>query len=56
MFNYDRTMSSKTDKVVLRNKILKGLEKNYEKLVQVKKEKEDLIILKDNKVVHVKPG
>jgi hypothetical protein len=49
-------MSTKKDKVVLRNKILKGLEKTYEKLVQVKKEKnEDLIIIKDNKVVHIKP-
>jgi hypothetical protein len=49
-------MSSKKDKEVLRNKILKGLEKTYEKLIQLKKEKnEDLIVIKDDKVVHIKP-
>lgn len=40
-----------------RNKILKGLEKTYEKLIQIKKEKNtDLVILKDDKIVHIKPA
>jgi hypothetical protein len=49
-------MSSRKDKIDLRNKILKGLEKTYEKLLEVKKaNNEELIIIKDNKVVHTKP-
>lgn len=49
-------MSSKTEVIKQRKKILKGLEKTWEKLVQSKKEKNrDLVILKDNEVVHVKP-
>lgn len=38
------------------NKILKGLEKVYEKLIEFKRLKNsELIILKDNKIVKVKP-
>ena len=49
-------MSSKKEKIDQRNKILKGLEKTYEKLIQLKKEKNfDLVILKDDKVIHIKP-
>ena len=49
-------MSSKKEKIDQRNKILKVLEKTYDKLILVKKEKNaDLVILKDDKIVHVKP-
>lgn len=39
-----------------KNKILKGLEKVYEKLIEFKKQKNsELVILKDNQIVKVKP-
>ncbi|AFR34635.1 hypothetical protein [Riemerella anatipestifer] len=39
-----------------KNKILKGLEKVYEKLLEFKKMKNsELVILRDNKIVKVKP-
>lgn len=39
-----------------KNKILKGLEKVYEKLLEFKKMKNsDLVILRDNKIVKIKP-
>ena len=38
------------------NKILKGLELSYEKLIAEKKaKKSELVILRDNKIVAVKP-
>ena len=37
-------------------KILKGLEKVREKLIEFKKQKNtDLVVLKDNKIVRIKP-
>jgi hypothetical protein len=40
----------------LHNKIILGLEKVYEKLIEFKKQKKtDLVILKDNQVVKIKP-
>lgn len=40
----------------LYNKILLGLEKVYEKLIEYKKQKNsDLVIIQDNKIVKVKP-
>lgn len=37
-------------------KILKGLEKVYERLIEFKKQKNsELVILRDNKVVKIKP-
>ncbi len=40
----------------LRNKILLGLEKTYAKLIEYKKQKNSvLVIMKDNKIVKVKP-
>jgi hypothetical protein len=37
-------------------KILKGLEKAYEKLLEFKKSKNsELVILRDNKIVKIKP-
>ena len=39
-----------------KNKILKGLEKVYEKLLEFKKMKNsELVILRDNKIVKIKP-
>ena len=39
-----------------KNKILKGLEKVYEKLLVFKKSKNsDLVVLRDNKIVKIKP-
>ncbi len=39
-----------------KNKILKGLEKVYEKLLEYKKLKNsELVILRDNKIVKIKP-
>ena len=37
-------------------KILIGLDKSYEKLIEFKKQKKsELVIMKDNKVVRIKP-
>ena len=42
-------------KIENRNKILKGLEKAYEKMLLFKKEhKSDLVIIQDNKIVKIK--
>lgn len=39
-----------------KNKILKGLDKVYEKLLEFKKMKNsELVILRDNKIVKIKP-
>lgn len=39
-----------------KNKILKGLEKAYEKLIEFKKSKNSvLVVLRDNKIVKIKP-
>lgn len=39
-----------------KTKILKGLEKVYEKLLEFKKTKNsELVILRDNKIVKIKP-
>ncbi len=39
-----------------KNKILKGLEKVHEKLLEFKKMKNsELVILRDNKIVKIKP-
>lgn len=39
-----------------KNKILKGLEKVYEKLLEFKKMKNsELVVLRDNKIVKIKP-
>lgn len=47
-------MTSET-KIEKRNKILKGLEKAYEKMLIFKKEhKSELVIIQDNKIVKIK--
>ncbi|SEH81034.1 hypothetical protein SAMN02927937_01562 [Paenimyroides aquimaris] len=39
-----------------KNKILKGLEKVYEKLIEFKKAKNsELVIIRENKIVKIKP-
>ncbi len=39
-----------------RNRILIGLEKTYEKLIEFKKlKKTELVIMRDNKIVKIKP-
>lgn len=39
-----------------KNKILKGLEKVYEKLIKFKKEKNsELVVIRDNKIIKIKP-
>lgn len=47
-------MTSET-KIENRNKILKGLERAYEKMIAFKKaQKSELVIMKDNKIVKIK--
>lgn len=49
-------MTTTEKQTELYNKILLGLEKVYEKLVEFKKQKNtELVIMRDNKVVRVKP-
>lgn len=39
-----------------KNRILKGLEKVYEKLIEFKKiKKSDLVVIRNNKIVKIKP-
>ncbi|WP_373511066.1 hypothetical protein [Persicitalea sp.] len=41
----------------LRDKLLKGLDKTYEKLIEFKKQKgTDLVVMRDGKIVRIKPG
>ncbi len=49
-------MTTVEKQIELKDKILIGLEKVYEKLIQFKKQKNsELVILKDNKIVKIKP-
>jgi hypothetical protein len=44
------------DQLEINKKIVKSLEKAYAKLIEFKKEKKsDLVIMKDGKIVHIKP-
>ncbi|HET6245685.1 MAG: hypothetical protein H0V01_00300 [Bacteroidetes bacterium] len=44
------------DKIDRRNKILEGLKKAYEKMLEFKKErKSELVVIRDNKIVRIKP-
>lgn len=51
------TKKEKRDKqIILKNKILKGLEIAYERLIEFKKEKNsELVIMKDGEIVKIKP-
>jgi len=49
-------MTTEKKQIELRNKILLGIEKAYERLIEFKNLKNtDLVVMKDNKVVKVKP-
>lgn len=54
--NPEITMTTIEIQTEEKNKILKGLEKVYEKLIEFKKQKNtELVILQDNKIVKIKP-
>jgi uncharacterized short protein YbdD (DUF466 family) len=49
-------MTTVEKQIELRNKILIGLDKVYEKLIEFKKQKNtELVVMKDNKIVTIKP-
>jgi hypothetical protein len=49
-------MTTVKEQIELRNKIVKGLELTYERLIEFKKQKNSvLVVLKDNKIVRIKP-
>jgi hypothetical protein len=49
-------MTTVEKQIELKDKILIGLEKVYERLIEFKKQKNsELVILRDNKVVKIKP-
>jgi hypothetical protein len=49
-------MMNVRDKLALRDKILFGLEKSYQNLLADKRRKQEyLVILQDNKIVHIQP-
>ncbi len=49
-------MTTKDKQLELKDKIVKGLEKVYEKLIIFKKEKNSpLVVMRDNKIVKIKP-
>ncbi len=44
------------EQIELRKKILLGLEKAYEKLIEFKRQKNsELVVMRDNKIVKIKP-
>jgi len=49
-------MTTIEKQIEMKGKILFGLEKAYEKLIEFKKQKNsELVILRDNKIVKIKP-
>jgi hypothetical protein len=49
-------MTTKDKQIELKDKIVIGLEKVYEKLIEYKKEKKSvLVVMRDNKIVKIKP-
>ena len=49
-------MNNKDKQIELKNKIVKGLEKVYERLIEFKKEKKSvLVVMQDDKIVKIKP-
>lgn len=49
-------MTTVEKQLELKDKILLGMEKVYEKLIEFKKLKNtDLVVIKDNKIVKIKP-
>ena len=49
-------MTTVEKQIELKDKILIGLEKVYERLIEYKKQKNtELVVIKDNKIVKIKP-
>ncbi|MGS2764081.1 hypothetical protein [Sinomicrobium sp. M5D2P9] len=49
-------MTKRDKQIELQDKIVKGLEKVYERLIEFKKEKKsELVVMKGNKIVRIKP-
>ncbi len=49
-------MTKRDKQIELKDKIVKGLEKVYERLIEFKKEKNsELVIMQDGKIVKIKP-
>lgn len=49
-------MTKKDKQIELKEKIVKGLEKVYERLIEFKKEKNsELVIMQEGKIVKIKP-
>jgi hypothetical protein len=49
-------MTKKDKQLELKDKLVLGLEKVYEKLIEYKKEKKSvLVVMRDNKIVKIKP-
>jgi hypothetical protein len=49
-------MTKKDKQIELKDNIVKGLEKVYERLIEFKKEKNsELVIIQDGKIVKIKP-
>lgn len=49
-------MKTKEKQIVFKEKVLKGLEKVYEKMVEFKKEKNsEIVIMEGNEIVKIKP-
>lgn len=49
-------MTKKDKQIELKEKLAKGLEKVYEKLIEFKKEKKsELVIMRGNKIVKIRP-
>lgn len=47
---------TKETKIERRNKIVKGLEKAYEKMLDFKrKNNSEIVVIKENKIVRIKP-
>ncbi len=49
-------MTTIEKQIELKDKILVGLEKDYEKLIEYKKNKKsELVVMRDNKMVRIRP-
>lgn len=49
-------MTTVKEQMELREKLLAGLDKAYEKLIEYKKQKNSvLVVMRDGKITHVKP-
>ena len=47
---------TKENKISRRNKIVKGLEKAYERMIEFKRKNDaEIVIIRDNKIVKIKP-